>query len=97
LDWEYLFYTMDEVRNFIFVANYCLGSKPFFQNFSNAVKTAFVRLYDLGLITRETRLVQSFNENEPTMKEQWFLKMTEMNRELLKDVEEESGKVCFLC
>jgi len=51
----------------------------------------------LGLITRETRLVQSFNENEPTMKEQWFLKMTEMNRELLKDVEEESGKVCFLC
>uniref|UniRef100_A0A915MP12 valine--tRNA ligase n=1 Tax=Meloidogyne javanica TaxID=6303 RepID=A0A915MP12_MELJA len=76
LDWEYLFYTMDE-------------------NFSNAVKTAFVRLYDLGLITRETRLVQSFNENEPTMKEQWFLKMTEMNRELLKDVEEESGKLNF--
>ncbi|KAL7077827.1 hypothetical protein ACQ4LE_002915 [Meloidogyne hapla] len=68
LDWEHLFYTMDE-------------------NFSNAVKTAFCRLYELGLITRETRLVQSFNEDEPTMKEQWFLKMTEMNRELLEDLE----------
>ncbi|CAK5009384.1 unnamed protein product [Meloidogyne enterolobii] len=62
------------------------------EDFSDTVTEAFVRLYDLGLITRETRLVQSFNENEPTMKEQWFLKMTEMNKKLLKDLQEELCK-----
>ena len=41
----------------------------------------------MGLISRETRLVQSFDEKEPTMKEQWFLKMTEMNQELSKHLE----------
>ncbi|KAF7635659.1 hypothetical protein Mgra_00004902 [Meloidogyne graminicola] len=86
LDWEQLFYTMDELIFSGMLSGMC-WNKTFLKNFSNAVKTAFCQLYELGLIKRETRLIQSFNETEPSMKEQWFLQMTEINKELLEYLE----------
>jgi len=43
----------------------------------------------MGIIMRETRLVQVVGENEPVLKEQWFLHLDEMNNDLLGHLDSE--------
>ena len=71
------FYKHDSIKN------------NFLKKFTKAVKLAFCRLYEMGIIMRETRLVQVVGENEPVLKEQWFLHLDEMNNDLLGHLDSE--------